>query len=70
MGEEADPSTMGRAGVTLRPPMVVLRSIGGGIDMVGDFFEVFAKSVGADILSPYRTMSLCTVPYLNAKCQQ
>lgn len=35
MGEEADPSTMGRAGVTLRPPMVVLRSIGGGIDMVG-----------------------------------
>lgn len=36
MGEEADPSTMGRAGVTLRPPMVVLRSIGGGIEMVGD----------------------------------
>lgn len=36
MGEEADPSTIGRAGVTLRPPMVVLRSIGGGIEMVGD----------------------------------
>ncbi len=36
VGEEADPSTIGRAGVTLRPPMVVLRSIGGGIDMVGD----------------------------------
>jgi hypothetical protein len=32
---------MGRAGVTLRPPMVVLRSIGGGIDMVGDVFRYY-----------------------------
>lgn len=32
MGGEAEPSTIGRAGVTLRPPMVAVRSIGGGID--------------------------------------
>lgn len=31
VGGEAEPSTMGRAGLTLRPPMVVVRSIGGGI---------------------------------------
>ena len=34
VGGEADPSTMGRAGLTLRPPMVALRSIGGAIDML------------------------------------
>ncbi len=31
LGGEAEPSTMGRAGVTLRPPIVAVRSIGGGI---------------------------------------
>lgn len=50
MGEEADPSTIGRAGVTLRPPMVVLRSIGGGIDMVGDDVFDFEDFLGAGIL--------------------
>jgi len=32
-GGEEEPSTMGRAGVTLRPPMVAVRSIGGGIEL-------------------------------------
>jgi len=34
LGGEAEPSTIGRAGVTLRPPMVAVRSIGGGIDLI------------------------------------
>lgn len=34
LGGEAEPSTMGRAGVTLRPPMVAVRSMGGGIDLM------------------------------------
>ena len=34
-GGDAEPSTMGRAGLTLRPPMVAVRSIGGGIESTG-----------------------------------
>lgn len=30
LGGEVEPSTIGRAGLTLRPPMVAVRSIDGG----------------------------------------
>ena len=54
VGGEAEPSTMGRAGLTFRPPMVVVRSIGGG----GIYETILNCCIYLQLLTAYlRTIS-------------